>query len=65
MIREIKSYRWGQGDKPKKADDHALDELRYYLMNKPCLPVYKESKSILQKDFERLCKRKKNERNFR
>lgn len=35
LIREIKGYFWGEGDVPKKRDDHALDELRYYLMTKP------------------------------
>ena len=35
MIREIKGYRWGNGDAPIKEDDHAMDELRYYLMSKP------------------------------
>ncbi len=35
MIREIKQYRWrleGDGEEPVKKDDHAMDELRYYLM---------------------------------
>lgn len=35
MIREIKGYYWGNGDAPVKADDHSMDELRYYLMSKP------------------------------
>lgn len=35
LIREFKSYWWGEGDRPKKCDDHALDELRYYIMSKP------------------------------
>lgn len=35
LIREIKGYRWGEGDMPVKRDDHALDELRYYLMSRP------------------------------
>ena len=35
LIRELKSYWWGEGDRPKKCDDHALDELRYYIMSKP------------------------------
>ena len=33
MIREIKSYFWGDDDIPIKKDDHCLDELRYYIMN--------------------------------
>ncbi len=35
LIRELKGYYWGSGDVPRKADDHSLDELRYYLMSKP------------------------------
>ena len=35
LIKELKGYYWGSGDTPKKADDHALDEMRYYLMSKP------------------------------
>lgn len=41
MIREIKSYRWkpeteqGQSDKPIKKNDHAMDDLRYYIMSRP------------------------------
>ena len=35
LIREIKSYRYAEGDRPRKVDDHALDELRYYVMSKP------------------------------
>ena len=53
LIREIKGYFWGKSDNPIKKDDHALDELRYYVMSKP------ENKKILikneiQKDKERL-----------
>jgi phage terminase large subunit-like protein len=35
MISEIKQYRWkleGDNEEPVKRDDHAMDELRYYLM---------------------------------
>ena len=35
MVREIKSYYWGSNDAPTKKDDHALDELRYYIMSRP------------------------------
>ena len=35
MIREFKSYWWGEGDRPVKRDDHAMDELRYFAMRKP------------------------------
>lgn len=35
MIREFKSYFWGSGESPVKRDDHAMDELRYFLMSRP------------------------------
>ena len=35
MIREIKGYWWGNNDAPIKRDDHAMDELRYYIMSRP------------------------------
>ena len=54
MIREIKSYRWGKGDSPVKTDDHSMDELRYYIMNRPENKKPKEQKSIIQLEKERL-----------
>lgn len=64
MIREIKGYGWGEDDKPVKRDDHAMDELRYYVSyvfdglsackNKP-------RKSAVQADIDRLlsdCRRR-------
>ncbi len=62
LIRELKTYRWGEGDVPKKIDDHALDELRYYLMNNPEFTQQKKEKTQVQKDKERLIKRVMNER---
>ena len=53
LIREIKAYRWDSGDRPKKTDDHALDELRYYLMTKPKKTLPKEEKSAVALDKER------------
>lgn len=57
LIREFKKYYWGAGDIPRKEDDHALDELRYFIMtrpeNKPPLP----EKSEIAKDKERRFKR--------
>ena len=35
MIREFKTYKWGNGDSPIKKDDHAMDELRYFVMSRP------------------------------
>lgn len=39
MIREIKGYWWGEADVPIKRDDHAMDDLRYYIMSRPETPV--------------------------
>ena len=61
LIAELKGYYWGNGDVPKKVDDHSLDEMRYYLMNRPKKPTVVEEKSIIQRDKERrLRKLKKN-----
>ena len=64
LIRELKSYRWGAGenDAPKKVDDHALDELRYYIMTKPENSAPKKQKTIIEKDKERLFRIISNER---
>ncbi len=53
LIREFKGYFWGSGDTPVKRDDHAMDELRYYLMSRPRPPKVKEEKSELEKDLIR------------
>ena len=52
LIREMKGYYWGSGDTPRKADDHALDEMRYYLMSRPKQSPPKPQKTIIQKDKE-------------
>lgn len=57
LIRELKSYRWGDGDRPVKTDDHCLDELRYYLMSRPVPPRRTEVKSEIALDKERLIRR--------
>ena len=57
LIRELKGYFWGSGDTPKKADDHCLDELRYYLMSKPKKIPPSVEKTEIQKDKERLWRR--------
>ena len=46
MIREIKGYFWGNADVPIKKDDHSMDELRYYIMNKPQSKELKTEKSL-------------------
>ena len=54
LIREIKGYFWSESDNPVKKDDHALDELRYYIQNRPDVPLKKLEKSLVQKDKDRL-----------
>ena len=56
LIREIKAYRWGKGDNPVKVDDHSMDELRYYIMNRPENKKPKEPLSFVQQEKERLIK---------
>lgn len=56
LIREIKSYWWGDNDLPIKRDDHCLDEMRYYLMDKSLKLRIKDKKNEIQKDKERLIK---------
>jgi len=65
LIREFKSYWWGDGDSPKKYDDHALDELRYYLMRKPYKDPVSPVKTAIQKDKERLIRKITNGRKTR
>lgn len=60
MIREIKGYFWGNNDAPIKKDDHSLDELRYYIMNRPESPKISQQKTVIQKDKERLYKKLRN-----
>lgn len=57
MIREIKGYFWGSGDSPIKRDDHAMDELRYYVCSLTDADEPKKEKSVIQRDKERLYKR--------
>ncbi len=63
LIREIKSYWWGNDDVPIKKDDHSLDEMRYYLMTKP---VKKESLVLteIQKDKEKMARKLKYKKYF-
>lgn len=62
LIRELKNYRWGSGETPRKTDDHALDELRYYLMTKPQGIKPQAVKTEIQRDKERRYRRILNER---
>lgn len=62
LIRELKNYRWSSGDIPKKTDDHALDELRYFLMSRPRGEKPYEEKSEILKDKERLIRKLRRKR---
>ena len=57
LIREIKNYRWGDDDSPIKKDDHALDELRYFIMSRPENKPPKRELTEIQKDKARLYRR--------
>lgn len=63
LIRELKSYWWGNEDNPIKRDDHSLDELRYYLMSKPqpAMSVRGE-KSEIERDKERMMRKLRNQK---
>ena len=54
MIRELKTYAWGDDDAPVKRDDHCLDELRYYLMTQPEGKRAPEVLSEVRRDKDRL-----------
>lgn len=63
LIREFKNYRWGDNDRPNKVDDHAMDELRYYICSLPATHTQTvQQKSWVQKDKERLIKKLNNRR---
>ncbi|MBQ3220933.1 MAG: terminase family protein [Clostridia bacterium] len=59
LISEIKGYYWGSGDAPRKARDHSLDEMRYYLMSRPKKTPPKTEKTAVQKDKEAMMRRLK------
>ncbi len=60
LIREIKSYRYGNGDTPIKRDDHSMDELRYYIASRPESHFTKREQSILSQHKSNMLKRLKN-----
>lgn len=66
LIKEFKSYWWGNDDVPIKKDDHCLDELRYYLMSKEetLKKPKKQEKNIFLKNKEKLIKNLKFRDNF-
>ena len=64
LIRELKGYYWGTGDLPKKADDHSLDEMRYYLMTKPKKTPSNDGKTSIQLDKEKRIRKLKRKTYF-
>lgn len=52
LIREIKSYAWGESS-PIKSNDHSLDELRYYIMS---IKKYSQDKSEIELDKQKIIK---------
>ncbi|MDE6000930.1 MAG: terminase family protein [Clostridia bacterium] len=59
MIDEFKSYSWAEGDTPVKRDDHCMDELRYFIMNRPLPAQGARSVSPVAADKLRRIKRSK------
>ncbi len=57
LVREMKGYYFGSGDTPRKADDHSLDELRYYLMSRPKKNPPTAERTEIQRDKERRLRR--------
>ena len=53
LIREFKGYFWGGDESPVKRDDHAMDELRYYLMSRPQPAKEPAARSAVAKDKAR------------
>ncbi len=65
LIRELKSYRWGNNDCPIKKDDHCVDDLRYYVMSKPDNKPPKKQLSPIQADKLSRIRKLKNQRGKR
>ena len=57
LIRELKTYAWGDDDAPVKKNDHCVDELRYYLMTAPRGKTVPAEKSAVRRDKDRLAMR--------
>ena len=59
LIREIKGYSWGKGDTPVKRDDHAMDELRYFVAYRFKQAEAKKKETALQKHKARLIRERR------
>lgn len=62
LIREFKGYFWGNDEAPVKRDDHAMDELRYYLMTRPRPAREKTEESAITRDKDRRIRQLKRRR---
>ncbi|MDE6373611.1 MAG: hypothetical protein K2L72_03845, partial [Clostridia bacterium] len=60
MIAEFTGYYWADGDNPVKKDDHCMDELRYYIMNRPRPPEREGCESAVYADKMRRIRRLKS-----
>ena len=56
LIEEFLTYSWGEGDRPKKVDDHCLDECRYYIMSRPRPAAHAQSSPVAADKLRRLKK---------
>ena len=64
MIREFKTYKWGAGDSPIKKDDHAMDEIRYFVMSRPESASENTKQTIIARHKERLIRKNRNKRHI-
>lgn len=62
LIREFKGYFWGNDEAPVKRDDHAMDELRYYLMTRPRPAREKAEESAITRDKDKRIRQLKRRR---
>ena len=67
MIRELKGYRWGDGDRPKKRDDHSIDELRYFVMSmpEPSKALTAKTTTVIERDKQQLINKLKRQNRTR
>lgn len=59
MIAEFSGYFWADGDSPVKKDDHCMDELRYYLMNRTRTTEGERTEGVIYADKMRRIRRLK------
>lgn len=62
MIREIKQYRWKEDESdetPVKRDDHAMDEMRYFVMSRPDPHTRRATDSPITQHKKRLAGRRR------